>query len=138
MTTFNVGSASDVGQVRSNNQDSKLVADDVSVFAVADGMGGHQGGEVASAIAVETLEAVITEPTTASVVEAVKEANRRIFSRAADTVELRGMGTTLVAIALVNRGEDDEEVAWVNVGDSRAYLLRDGELHQLSRDHTVS
>ncbi|HMJ75194.1 MAG TPA: Stp1/IreP family PP2C-type Ser/Thr phosphatase [Iamia sp.] len=137
MTTFRVGSASDVGQVRSNNQDSKLVADHVRVYAVADGMGGHQGGEVASAIAVETLEATITDPTTASVVEAVKEANRRIFSRAADTDELRGMGTTLVAIALVDQGTDGEEVTWVNVGDSRAYLLRDGELHQLSRDHSL-
>ncbi len=137
MTTFRVGSASDVGQVRSNNQDSKLVADHVRVYAVADGMGGHQGGEVASAIAVETLEATITDPTTASVVEAVKEANRRIFSRAADTDELRGMGTTLVAIALVDQDTDGEEVTWVNVGDSRAYLLRDGELHQLSRDHSL-
>lgn len=137
MTSFRVGSASDVGQVRSNNQDSKLVGDGVEVYAVADGMGGHQGGEVASAIAVETLEAVITEPTTASVVEAVKEANRRIFSRASDSADLRGMGTTLVAIALVNKDADDEEVVWVNVGDSRAYLLRDGELHQLSRDHSL-
>ncbi|HXH56865.1 Stp1/IreP family PP2C-type Ser/Thr phosphatase, partial [Iamia sp.] len=137
MTSFRVGSASDVGQLRTNNQDSKLIADAVSVFAVADGMGGHQGGEVASAIAVETLEAVISEPTTASVVEAVKEANRRIFSRAEDTTELRGMGTTLVAIALVNQDGADEEIAWVNVGDSRVYLLRDGELHQLSRDHSL-
>lgn len=137
MTTFRVGSASDVGQVRSNNQDSKLVSDGVGVYAVADGMGGHQGGEVASAIAIETLEAIITDPTTPSVVEAVKEANRRIFSRAADSTELRGMGTTLVAIALVNQGTDEEEVAWVNVGDSRAYLLRDQELHQLSRDHSL-
>jgi serine/threonine protein phosphatase PrpC len=136
-TTFRVGSASDVGQVRSNNQDSKLVADHVAVYAVADGMGGHQGGEVASAIAVETLEATVSDPTTTSIVEAVKEANRRIFSRAADVDELRGMGTTLVAIALVNADTDDEEVAWVNVGDSRAYLLRDGELHQLSLDHSL-
>lgn len=137
MTTFRAGGASDVGQIRSNNQDSKLIIDDVSVFAVADGMGGHQGGEVASAIAVETLEAVITEPTVDSVVEAVKEANRRIFSRAADDDDLRGMGTTLVAIALVNRGAEDEEVAWVNVGDSRVYLLRDDRLVQLSRDHSL-
>lgn len=137
MTTFRAGAASDVGQIRSNNQDSNLIVDAVSLYAVADGMGGHQGGEVASAIAVETLEAVITEPTVDSIVEAVKEANRRIFSRAADADELRGMGTTLVAIALVNRGEEDEEVAWVNVGDSRVYLLRDGELVQLSQDHSL-
>ncbi len=137
MTTFRAGAASDVGQIRSNNQDSQLIAEGSSVFAVADGMGGHQGGEVASAIAVETLEAVISEPTVESVVEAVKEANRRIFSRAADSDELRGMGTTLVAIALVDQGSDDEEIAWVNVGDSRVYLLRDGELVQLSQDHSL-
>ena len=137
MTTFRAGAASDVGQIRSNNQDSKLVVESTSVFAVADGMGGHQGGEVASAIAVETLEAVITEPTVDTLVEAVKEANRRIFARAADSDELRGMGTTLVAIALVNQEADEEEVAWVNVGDSRVYLLRDDELNQLSQDHSL-
>jgi serine/threonine protein phosphatase PrpC len=137
VTAFRVGSATHVGQVRSNNQDSWLVHDEQAVYAVADGMGGHQGGEVASAIAVETLEAIVSDATSESMVEAVKEANRRIISRATDTTELRGMGTTLVAIALVNRGSDDEEIAWVNVGDSRVYLLRDGDLVQLSRDHSL-
>ena len=137
-TRFQVGAATDVGQLRTKNEDSKFVGDGVSVFAVADGMGGHQGGAVASAIAVETLEATLLESTTVSaVVEAVKEANRRIFSRSADTPELHGMGTTLVAIALVNPDGDDEELAWVNVGDSRAYMLRDGTLEQLSRDHSL-
>lgn len=136
-TRFQVGSATDVGQLRSVNEDSKLVGGAVAVYAVADGMGGHQGGNVASAIAVETLEATLVESSTDAVVEAVREANRRIYSRAADTPELRGMGTTLVAIALVNPGDDDEAVAWVNVGDSRAYLLRDGALEQLSRDHSL-
>jgi len=139
MTAFRVGSASDVGQIRTLNQDAKLVAEGATLFAVADGMGGHQGGEVASAIAVETLEATALEPTTSSVVEAVKEANRRIFARGADAPELRGMGTTLVAISLVRTGdaENSEEIAWVNVGDSRVYLLRDGEMRQLSRDHSL-
>lgn len=136
-TRFEVGSATDVGQLRSVNEDSKLVGGEVTVYAVADGMGGHQGGNVASAIAVETLEATLVESSTDAVVEAVREANRRIHSRAADTPELRGMGTTLVAIALVNPGGDDEEVAWVNVGDSRAYLLRNRVLEQLSRDHSL-
>lgn len=137
MTRFRAGSASDVGQMRSDNQDSKLVADDVSVFAVADGMGGHQGGEVASAIAIATLEDVITSPTAESLVEAVKEANRRIYAHASQAPELRGMGTTLVAIALVDQGADTEEITWVNVGDSRVYVLRDGQLVQLSQDHSL-
>ncbi len=137
MTRFRAGSASDVGQLRSDNQDSKLVADGVSVFAVADGMGGHQGGEVASALAIATLEAVITAPTTESLVEAVKEANRRIYAHASQAPELRGMGTTLVAIALVDQGTDAEELTWVNVGDSRVYVLRDGQLIQLSQDHSL-
>lgn len=139
MTTFRVGSASHVGQVRAKNDDSALVSEAAAVYAVADGMGGHRGGDVASAIAVETLEALVTEPTTDGLVEAVKEANRRIFDRAGDDEELRGMGTTLVAIALVDAEveEDGEEVAWVNVGDSRVYLFRDGELRQLSRDHSL-
>ncbi|HYI61973.1 MAG TPA: Stp1/IreP family PP2C-type Ser/Thr phosphatase [Acidimicrobiales bacterium] len=137
MTRFRAGSASHVGQLRSNNQDSKLIADEVSLFAVADGMGGHQGGEVASAIAVETLEDVVTAPTAASLVEAVKEANRRIFAHANQAPELRGMGTTLVAIALVEQGSEAEELTWVNVGDSRVYVLRDGQLVQLSQDHSL-
>lgn len=134
MTTFRVGSATDVGRVRSNNQDSKLVADDL--YAVADGMGGHQGGEVASALAVEVLRDHPVGRSLPEMKEVVRLANRTIFEKAGSDDSLRGMGTTLCAIALVD-GLDGEEVGWVNVGDSRIYLFRDDDLIQLSADHSL-
>lgn len=136
-TRFKVGSATDKGQLRSDNQDSKLIADGRSLFAVADGMGGHRGGEVASALALEVLESSVEEPTQVSLVTAVELANTRVHSAAADDPELRGMGTTLCAIALVETDDGDEEIAWVNVGDSRIYLFRDDGLLQLSTDHSL-
>ncbi len=135
MTVLRVGSASDVGRVRSNNQDATLVAPDL--FAVADGMGGHQGGEVASAIAVETLRSAVAAPTPASLVEAVRAANQAIWDRSAADPELRGMGTTLCALAVVEGTGGGEQLMVVNVGDSRAYLFRNGELSQLTRDHSL-
>ena len=140
MTGFRVGAATDTGRVRSNNQDSNLIADRLQLYAVADGMGGHQGGEVASALAVETLEAAPpTEPTSQALVDAVKRANAAVFTRAGEEPALRGMGTTLCAIALVDSETETgaTEIAWVNVGDSRVYLYRDGELLQLSTDHNL-
>lgn len=136
MNRFRVGSATDKGQIRNNNQDSNLVADARHLYAVADGMGGHQGGEVASAIAVETLAEAVTASTVEGLLEAVHLANARIYEQAAGSDDLRGMGTTLVAIALVGEG-DAQEIAWVNVGDSRVYLYRDDVLSQLSRDHSL-
>lgn len=134
MTTIRAGAATDVGQVRSNNQDAKLVAD--NLYAVADGMGGHQGGEVASALAVEALKAEVTEPSGEALVRAVQAANRVIYERASTDPELYGMGTTLCAISVVGaRGA--ERIAVVNVGDSRVYLFRDDALTQLTRDHSL-
>ncbi|MCU1453792.1 MAG: serine/threonine protein phosphatase [Acidimicrobiales bacterium] len=134
MTTFHVGSASDPGRVRSVNEDAKLVDD--HLYAVADGMGGHRAGEVASALAVEILRTEATDPTLESLKQGVRLANRAIFEKAGSDVNLHGMGTTLCAIRLVD-GPDGEEVAWVNVGDSRVYLFRAGELIQLSADHSL-
>ena len=135
MTRLNAGSATDVGRVRSSNQDQLLVADDL--FAVADGMGGHAAGEVASLTAVEALRATYHEADGAEgLVAATHQANRSIFERAQGNPELHGMGTTLVAVALVNEGNEDR-LAIVNVGDSRVYLLRDGELEQLTTDHSL-
>ncbi len=136
MTTLRAGSATDVGQVRANNQDSTLVVAAVDLYGVADGMGGHQGGEVASAMAVELTEAHATDPTLESLMQAVRVANRAIFEKAGGDRDLHGMGTTLVALKLVE-GPDGEEIAWVNVGDSRVYLLRDDRLVQLSADHSL-
>ena len=136
MTVLRAGSATDVGQIRQINQDSHLIVASASLFGVADGMGGHQGGEVASAMAVEITESQATERSLESLMQAVRTANRAIFEKAGSDVELRGMGTTLVAVMLVD-GPEGEEIAWVNVGDSRVYLLRDGELIQLSDDHSL-
>ncbi len=134
MTAYRWGAATDVGRVRSNNQDAPLAVE--HLFAVADGMGGHKGGEVAARLAVRTLEDSFTEPTADTLVEAVRHANAAIFALASGDHELRGMGTTLTAIAPVE-DDGDETLAVVNVGDSRTYLLRDGELQQLTEDHSL-
>lgn len=132
------GVATDTGRVRSNNQDSFLLLPDRGLWVVADGMGGAQGGEVASRLAIETFEDAYVEQTEQSLAEVVAEANHRIYE-AAESSELRGMGTTAVGLALV--GDDDEtdqqHLVVVNVGDSRAYLYRDGGLTQLTDDHSV-
>ena len=123
------GVATDIGRVREHNEDGYLA--EAPVFAVADGMGGHRGGEVASRVALERLDEAhrrggIPLP------EAVREANRAVLDRAEGDDELSGMGTTITA--LLSRG-DGIELA--HVGDSRAYLLRGGELQQLTEDHTL-
>jgi protein phosphatase len=137
VTILRVGSATDVGMVRKNNEDDLLVAD--PVFAVADGMGGHAGGEVASRTAVEALERAFAERphTVDGLIEAIEDANRAVFTRAVDDPDLRGMGTTLTVLAVVVE-EGEEHVAIANVGDSRVYLLRDGELGMLTDDHSVA
>jgi PPM family protein phosphatase len=127
----------DVGRVRSGNEDSYFCGR--TVFAVADGLGGHQGGEVASAAAVEPLAALdgreFAEPGEAAeaLAAAILEGNSAILERAAGDPGLWGMGTTVTAAALA--GERHLQLA--HVGDSRAYLLRDGSLDQLTTDHTV-
>ena len=136
MTILRAGSATDVGRVRNANEDSRLIVTDRSLFGVADGMGGHQGGEIASAMAVELAERHTTERSLDSLMEAARVANRAIFEKAGAEPELSGMGTTLVALTLVD-GPEGEELAWINVGDSRLYLMRDNELRQLSDDHSL-
>jgi PPM family protein phosphatase len=128
---------SDVGRARSGNEDSYFCGR--SVFAVADGLGGHQGGEVASAAAVAPLAAIdgreFATPAEAAeaLVAAIGEANSAILDRAAGDPGLWGMGTTVTAAAVA--GERHLQLA--HVGDSRAYLLRDESLEQLTTDHTV-
>ena len=135
MTSLRSGAATDTGQVRANNQDAVLIAE--PVFAVADGMGGHAAGEIASQVAVESLqESEVTSLD--SLVEAVREANRSVWQRASDDPELHGMGTTLCAVALLpGEAGGGEQIAVVNVGDSRVYQLHDGELTQLTDDHSL-
>jgi PPM family protein phosphatase len=127
----------DVGRLRSGNEDSYFCGR--TVFAVADGLGGHQGGEVASAAAIEPLAALdgreLAKPAEAAEVlaAAIREANAAIIDRAAGDPGLWGMGTTVTAAALAG----DRHLQLAHVGDSRAYLLRDGSLEQLTTDHTV-
>ena len=134
MTELRAGGATDVGLVRGHNEDRYLA--DERLFAVADGVGGHKAGEVASQTAVETLQREFQEATTDSLVDAVKTANRTVWGLAEANPEQRGMGTTLTAVALVDE-DGEERLAVVNVGDSRAYLLQQGELEQLTEDHSL-
>jgi len=121
--------ATDVGLVRSNNEDAFLTAP--PLFAVADGMGGHRAGEVASAGAIRTLQKEAGHDTD-SLVAAVQSANRVVHAEAAANPDLSGMGTTITAMMTTH---DSAQI--VHVGDSRAYLLRDGRLRRLTQDHTV-
>lgn len=131
------GGASDVGQVRQVNQDSMFLG--TAVFVVADGMGGHAGGEVASRIAVETMESELHgggPHRVLDLVTAVQTANDRVWEQSEQDPDLAGMGTTVVAIGVVDEG-GETRLAIVNVGDSRAYRLSAGELDQISDDHSL-
>ncbi len=129
-----------VGMKRKNNQDSILVDEALGLYAVADGMGGHLGGEVASAMAIEALQSFVSEAakgdkfSPAEVIEeAFIEANRQVFQKSRDSeAELAGMGTTLVA-CLIWKGR----AFFGNVGDSRGYLFRDPYLWRATDDHSV-
>lgn len=123
------GAATDIGRVRERNEDSFLV--DSPLFAVADGMGGHRGGAVASELALERVEELFRAGR-ASLVDLVRSANRAVFERSMTDQAVSGMGTTLTA-AMV----DLDGVHLAHVGDSRAYLLRAGALRQLTEDHTL-
>jgi PPM family protein phosphatase len=123
---------SDVGRQRSANEDSLVLSP--PFFAVADGMGGAKAGEVASALAAETLQGASEdgEAAEAQLARLLREANRRIYELAVSDDAHRGMGTTLTAAKVTG-----DEVSVGHVGDSRAYLLRDGELEQITRDHSL-
>jgi serine/threonine protein phosphatase PrpC len=134
MIALEAGWVTDRGRVRQANEDCALVTEDL--FVVADGVGGHRAGEVASLTAVETVRASFNEATLDALVDAVQQANRAVWDKARSDPDLRGMGTTMCAVARV-RDDDDEQLAVINVGDSRAYLLRQGELSQLTEDHSL-
>ena len=124
-----------IGRKRKANQDSFLMEPGSRLFVVADGMGGHAGGEIASAMAVEVLEEHAGEPSLENLMEAARLGNRAIFEKAGGDAELHGMGTTLCAVRVVPGADGEgDEIAWINVGDSRVYLFRDDRLIQLSRD----
>jgi serine/threonine protein phosphatase PrpC len=122
----------DTGRQRRGNEDSSFARP--PVFVVADGMGGAQAGEVASQIAVEVFEQGLPDAGSPEerLVSRVREANKRIYERSQAEHERAGMGTTLTAVYL-----DDEQVTIAHVGDSRAYLFRDGQLKRLTQDHSL-
>lgn len=125
----------DAGKVRQNNEDSLLLGEgrDPTLFAVADGIGGFEAGEVASSIAIEVLKGMGPDESFDS---AIQEANRRILAAAREDERRQGMGTTVVAMRFSGSQEQPEaEIA--HVGDSRAYLLRDGNLRPLTEDHSL-
>ena len=133
---LSVHGRSDVGQVRAGNEDSLLMLG--TVFAVADGMGGHRGGEVASATALGPLAELDgrsfddAQAALDALSEAAIAANAEVSRRSRTEPELEGMGTTLTAVLV-----DGDDAHLVHVGDSRAYLLREGVLVQLTDDHTL-
>jgi PPM family protein phosphatase len=126
-----IGASTDVGRVRDHNEDGYIIDEGLALVAVADGMGGHRGGEVASATALEAFYASFSAD--GGLHDAVVAANEAVNERAADDEELRGMGTTLTAGVL---GEDGTMIIG-HVGDSRAYLLRGGDLSRVTTDHSL-
>ena len=151
MADLRWGTATDPGRIRPDNEDNLLA--EPNVFAVADGMGGHRAGEVASALAVDLLRARLSAPGAdlEQVVAAIAEVNGDIYRAAIGNPDQQGMGTTVTALAVIalaaepdESGADadvattasSEQLALVNVGDSRTYLLRHGRLRRVTVDHS--
>ena len=135
---FRATATTDPGLRRSENEDAYLLDTEGGLFCVADGMGGHAAGEVASRLAVEVLAREMARPDDGATLDArlraaVAAANRAILETAERDPALAGMGTTLTALALAR---DDGGYTIAHVGDSRAYLFRRGKLSQLTADHT--
>ena len=124
----------DVGKVRANNQDAPIVSEKLLLYGVADGMGGHKGGEVASTSARDDLlrELEGKTPSVAALSGAIEEVNRQIYHQQEHDDALTGMGTTLSVLWM-----SDNFVYIGHVGDSRVYLLRDGEFKQMTLDHSL-
>jgi PPM family protein phosphatase len=139
----------DVGRKRDHNEDSFLIDDELQLYVVADGMGGHAGGGTASRIAVETIDKRLRElrppelvhpadtnlqdsPVPETIRSAVEQACLAIFARAQEDPELAGMGTTVISLML-----DDAHAFFAHVGDSRAYLVRGDLIQQISEDHSL-
>lgn len=139
MNTICAG-VSDIGRKRETNQDSIYISNNKQLYIVADGMGGHSGGELASTMAIKYLAEKVKELITTKEItdygeilrQAVLFANNKIKSYADAEPSLKGMGTTVVSILF-----DEDSVKVANVGDSRAYVISQGQLFQLSKDHSV-
>ena len=138
----------DVGLKRGHNEDNYLINEELNLFVVADGMGGHAGGEYASAICVNTVEEIVTsmelqgestkedtdpvESARERVRYAIRLAGRRIYEKAAEEPEYHGMGTTAVCVLV-----EGNNAYVAHVGDSRVYLWREGNCEQITEDHSL-
>jgi PPM family protein phosphatase len=134
---FQYGSQTSQGKVRLSNEDSCVANPEAGLFLVADGMGGHAAGEIASQLAARTLEEWVSahaddEPPADMLTAGASEANARVFEAQRRDRSLAGMGSTLTALFF-----RDGKYYIAHVGDSRAYRLRDDKLEQLTRDHSL-
>ena len=137
--TIQFAAATDVGRLRPNNEDAILIDAALGVAALADGMGGYNAGEVASRLCCETVVQSLREHAALwhddprrALLQAIRQANRRVYEEARTHPALRGMATTVVVA-----GWRDGQLIVAHVGDSRLYRLRQGLLAQLTRDHTL-
>jgi len=131
--------ATDVGLARTHNEDAYVVDPELRAYIICDGMGGHASGAVAAEVATTTIAETLRGGTSCSsggfeepMVEAILAANRAVYARSQSDPMCHGMGTTVVALRF-----DDEVVHACHIGDSRIYLLRRGELHPITRDHSL-
>lgn len=139
----------DIGRIRDHNEDAIAIDDSIALAILADGMGGHRGGEMASAITVSTIKDIVAEkvkllsseknnngaiysPESLLIQDAITQANTKVHESAEDNPQYRGMGTTVVVIMFYNN-----QFTVAHVGDSRLYRLRNGELKQITRDHSL-
>lgn len=150
MPKYRSSARTDVGMKREHNEDSFLINEDLGLYVVCDGMGGHAGGETASRLAVQTIEkelisarlrvddpfsaraALPDSPLAGALREAVEGACAAVFRTSRANPELAGMGTTCISLLV----QEDHAIVG-HVGDSRAYLVRDGQVWQLSEDHSL-
>lgn len=138
--SFNVGFGTDIGRKRSQNQDSLAAVPELGLFVIADGMGGHKGGEIASSMTVEIVPEVVRQAQSSSdwnpkktISQAIEKANREIFKRSSQDPHLQGMGTTTTALLFKGR-----KLTIGHVGDSRCYFVRlPGAIWQATRDHSL-
>jgi len=130
------GAKSDTGTLRVQNEDSFLAKD--KMFVVADGMGGHNAGEVASAMAIKMLDDARINGITdaAHLATMIEQINTTIFQASANQTDQSGMGTTLTVLAVTTNEKNEAALAIANIGDSRTYVLRGGEFKQVSVDHS--